>query len=204
MDREGPAAAFGAGEGTVVVADDDGVAVEEAEIAGGAGHGPMMHGGCDRERVPSVPNLQVSVHIRASPEQVWSVVEDIAGHSRWMLDAAAIRFTSARRHGVGTTFDCDTRLGPIRFVDHMEVTEWRPRRAMGVTHRGLVAGTGRFTIRRRWPGRTRFTWEERLVFPWWFGGPAGAVAAKPVLRRVWHRSLRNLKELIEDDGRAGA
>jgi hypothetical protein len=106
-----------------------------------------------------------------------------------MADAEAIRFTSARRSGVGTTFDCDTRVGPLRLVDRMEVTEWREGRAIGVRHVGLVRGSGRFTLRGR-GRRTRFTWEEELSIPWWLGGPAAAV----VLRLVWMRNLRRLRQ----------
>jgi hypothetical protein len=143
-----------------------------------------------------VPKVQVSVRIRASPAEVWEVLGDVASHVDWMEDAVAIRFTSRRRAGVGTAFDCDTRIGPFRLVDHMEITEWRPRRAMGVRHTAVVTGTGRFTLRRR-RGATLVTWEERLRFPWWFGGPLGATAARAVLRRVWRRNLRNLKAVVE-------
>lgn len=160
-----------------------------------------------------MPKLQVSVVIDAPPDVVWAAVEDIATHPRWMLDAAAVRFVGDQRRGAGTAFECDTRLGPFRLTDRMTVTEWRDRgpvRAMGVDHTGLVTGTGRFTVRparrhprlrraRRHPA-TRFTWEERLRFPWWFGGPLGALAARPVLRAVWRRSLRNLKALVEANG----
>lgn len=79
----------------------------------------------------------------------------------------------------------------------MEVTEWRERRAMGIRHTGIVRGVGRFTLKLR-PGGTLFTWEERLRFPWWLGGRLTGVVASPVLRSVWKRNLRTLKELVED------
>jgi uncharacterized protein YndB with AHSA1/START domain len=143
--------------------------------------------------------VQVSVLIDAPRSVVWEAVEDIGGHVRWMADAQEIRFTSARRTGAGTTFECDTKVGPFRLVDRMEVVEWSPGKAMGVTHTGLVTGTGRFTLRPARRGRrTRFAWQERLHFPWWLGGPVGALAAKPVLTAIWRRSLRNLKRLVED------
>jgi hypothetical protein len=157
----------------------------------------MMHGGCVRGIVSPVPKVQVSVQIEASPKVVWTAIEDIASHVDWMRDAVEIRFTSEQRSGVGTTFDCDTRLGPIRLTDRMTITEWSPGKAMGVDHVGLVTGTGRLTLRRSWRGRTRFGWEERLVFPWWLGGPVGALAAKPLLTAVWRRSLRDLKAKVE-------
>jgi uncharacterized protein YndB with AHSA1/START domain len=144
-----------------------------------------------------VARIRVSTRIEAPPSQVWRAVEDISSHVTWMSDAVAIRFTSSRRSGVGTTFDCDTRVGPFSLVDRMRVTSWRPRREMGIEHVGLVRGTGRFTLRRARRGGTRFTWSERLVFPWWLGGPLGSAVASPVLRHVWRKNLRNLKRRIE-------
>jgi hypothetical protein len=114
-----------------------------------------------------------------------------------MEDAVEIRFTSDRHAGVGTTFDCDTKVGPFRLTDQMEVTEWRAGRAIGIRHTGLVTGTGRFTLARRRHGRTRFTWDERLTFPRKLGGWPGSVAGGLVLRQLWRRNLRNLKHRIE-------
>jgi hypothetical protein len=68
---------------------------------------------------------------------------------------------------------------------------------MGIAHRGLFTGTGRFTLHEATGGRTRFCWDERISFPWWTGGALGERTAKPVLTRVWRRNLRKLKALIE-------
>lgn len=141
--------------------------------------------------------IRVSTVIDAPPQQVWAAVRDVGSHVAWMHDAVAIRFTSASRHGAGTTFDCDTKVGPFRLTDRMEVTEWDEGRAMGIRHVGLITGTGRFTLQVHRARRTRFSWEERLVFPWWMGGPLGAVLAAPVLRRIWRRNLANLKHRVE-------
>jgi carbon monoxide dehydrogenase subunit G len=139
----------------------------------------------------------VGVTIDAPPAVVWRTVESIEEHVDWMTDAVSITFTSRSTRGVGTRFDCVTRIGPLRTTDRMTVTEWEPGRSMGIDHHGAVAGRGRFTLRRRRRKRTRFTWTEELKFPWWMGGAAGALAAKPVLRAVWRRNLRALKRLVE-------
>jgi hypothetical protein len=144
-----------------------------------------------------VARIRVGTTIDARRAQVWHAVRDIASHVDWMDDAVAIRFTSRRRQGVGTTFECATRIGPFRVNDRMEVTEWRDGRAIGIRHVGVVTGTGRFTLARRRHGRTRFTWEERLEFPAWMGGRLGSIAGAVVLRRVWKRNLRNLKQRVE-------
>ena len=141
--------------------------------------------------------IRVVTTIDAPPRRVWAHVRDISSHPRWMEDAVAIRFTSPGRSGVGTAFECDTRVGPFRLTDLMVVTEWRERRTMGIRHVGLVTGTGQFTLRRRRRGRTVFSWEERLSFPWWMGGPIGARLARPVLRRIWRGNLARLKRQVE-------
>lgn len=146
--------------------------------------------------------ITVSTVIDARPEQVWAAVEDIRTHVDWMADAEAIRITSPHAEGVGARFECDTRVGPLRLTDVMEVTRWEPGRAMGVRHVGLVTGEGTFTLepggpRLRRRRATRFTWSERLVFPWWMGGPLGALVGGQVLRIMWRGNLQRLRALVE-------
>ena len=46
--------------------------------------------------------------------------------------------------------------------------------------------------------RTRFTWTEELVFPWWLGGPIGAlVGGRVVMGAIWRRNLRALAKIVE-------
>ncbi|MFM2071894.1 MAG: hypothetical protein RLZZ623_2157 [Actinomycetota bacterium] len=143
--------------------------------------------------------ITVSTEIDATTAQVWQFVEPIETHIRWMHDAVAIRFQTDQTSGVGTQFLCDTKVGPISLVDKMEITAWRPGEAMGVTHTGLVTGSGMFTLEPiDLDRRTRFTWSESLHFPWWLGGPIGAfVGGRIVLGAIWRRNLGNLKHLIE-------
>jgi uncharacterized protein YndB with AHSA1/START domain len=146
-----------------------------------------------------VARLSVAVEIAAPPALVWDAIERVEEHVDWMADAVAIRFESEQRRGVGTSFLCDTKIGPIKLADRMEITEWEPGVAMGVRHVGLVTGTGRFTLTPIELGRrTRFGWEESLRFPWWLGGRVGEiVGGRLVLRQVWEANLRRLKQLIE-------
>jgi polyketide cyclase/dehydrase/lipid transport protein len=141
--------------------------------------------------------IRVGITIDSPTDHVWRVIEPIEYHVEWMADAESIRFTTPQETGVGTKFECRTRVGPFRMTDKMVVTEWTPGSVMGIAHRGIVAGRGRFTLKRRPRGRTRFTWSEQLIFPWWMGGPVGELAASPVLRSIWRRNLRRLKQLIE-------
>jgi uncharacterized protein YndB with AHSA1/START domain len=143
----------------------------------------------------------VSTTIDRTPAEVWADVRDISSHVTWMQDAAEIRFVTEARdgvhEGVGTKFECDTKIGPLKLTDVMEITSWEDERRMGVRHVGLVEGTGEFTLSDRPGGGTEFRWEEDLVFPWFLGGPIGAFFARPVLRFVWKRNLARLKQRIE-------
>jgi uncharacterized protein YndB with AHSA1/START domain len=146
-----------------------------------------------------VTRVHVTADYDASPDRVWQALEVVDAHVDWMADAETIRFLTEQTSGVGTRFECITKVGPIRLTDVMEITEWEPGRSMGVRHTGVVTGTGRFTIDPLDDGRrTRFSWEEELTFPWWLGGRVGAAVGGPtVLRRIWQGNLRRLRPLVE-------
>jgi hypothetical protein len=130
--------------------------------------------------------IVVAIDIDATAEQIWRVLEPIERHVDWMADAESITFTTEQTRGKGTEFDCATKIGPIRLVDHMIVTDWDPPHRMGIEHHGLVRGRGCFAI-----ANGRFTWTEDLQFPWWI--------STPVLRRIWRRNLLRLKQAVEND-----
>ena len=155
-------------------------------------------------------DVTVSIDIDASPEEVWKVIEPVEDHVDWMADAVAIRFIGDQRRGVGTTFECDTKIGPIRLTDEMEITEWTPAvdagdgvvaqdGAMGVKHTGVVTGSGILHVQGRAGGKsTRFTWTEDLDFPWFLGGRLGEiVGGKVALGPIWRRNLKRLKQIVE-------
>ena len=148
-------------------------------------------------------HIHLCTTIGAPVDRVWATVEDIATHTRWMADAESIEFIGEQRRGVGTEFDCRTRVGPFTTVDRMRVTEWEPGAAMGIEHRGVVTGTGRFTLRAVGSGLTEFCWTEELVFPATMGGALGARAGRPVLERVWRANLRRLRDLAETRAATG-
>jgi len=142
--------------------------------------------------------IRVAIDIAAPVERVWQVVEPIERHVDWMADAESISFVSDQTRGVGTAFLCVTKVGRIRLNDKMRITRWEPNRAMGVEHIGLVTGSGVFTLEAVDPKSTRFVWEETLKFPWWLGGPIGAlIGGKIVLRAIWRGNLRRLAALCE-------
>lgn len=142
--------------------------------------------------------ITVSIVLDAPPSRVWEVVEPIERHVDWMADAVAIRFETDQKRGVGTKFLCDTKVGPIKLTDHMEITEWIPGEAMGVKHTGLVTGSGIFTLAPLNCGsRTQFTWSEELRFPWWLGGRLGEIVGGGlVMKAIWKRNLKRLQTLV--------
>lgn len=141
--------------------------------------------------------IEVSVEIQAPLEAVWAAAADLGSHTEWMTDAESITFITARQRGLGTRMEVATRIGPLRTKDVMEVTEWEDRRRIGVRHTGLVTGQGAFELEEIDPATTRFTWRERLTFPWYLGGPLIARVAAPVLGAVWKRNLKRLKSRLE-------
>ncbi len=135
--------------------------------------------------------IRVSVDIDADVATVWSDVERLDTHSEWMADAESIDFVDDQRRGVGVVMRVLTRIGPLRTTDIIRVTSGQPRPAIGVHHDGLVEGTGEFRLEPLGDS-CRFVWEERLSFPWYFGGSIGGLAAVPVLKIVWRGNLRRL------------
>lgn len=141
--------------------------------------------------------VAVSTTIERSRDDVWSDLRDIKSHVTWMHDAVAIRFVTDEVEGVGTRFECDTKVGPFSLTDVMEVTSWEESRRMGVRHVGLIEGIGAFTLEKLTADRTQFRWEEDLTFPWRLGGPVVAFLARPILRHIWKGNLARLKSRIE-------
>ena len=155
-------------------------------------------------------DVTVSIDLDATPGEVWHIVEPVERHVDWMADAVAIHFETEQTRGVGTKFLCDTKVGPIRLTDKMEITEWQPAidpgdgqaavdGVMGVKHTGIVTGSGVFTIEPLAGGqRTKFTWTENLDFPWYLGGRLGEIiGGRLVLGFIWKRNLRALKAVVD-------
>lgn len=142
-----------------------------------------------------VAGIEISKRISAPIEAVWAELERIEDHTQWMADAVSLEFEGSQRRGTGTRISVETRVGPLRTTDRMEFTRWEPPRAMGVRHQGLVQGIGEFTLSEE-GGVTTVTWREDLEFPWYFGGAAGAIVARPVLRHIWRGNLDRLADRL--------
>lgn len=141
--------------------------------------------------------VTVSVIVPAPIGDVWDDVAQLETHTEWMADAAALEFVGERRSGVGTKMVVETRVGPLRTNDRLEFVGWDPPRRMEVLHNGIVRGVGAFTLSEE-AGGTRFTWSEKLTFPWFLGGPVTATVAAPILRRIWRGNLERYRRRFSD------
>lgn len=143
--------------------------------------------------------LELTREVDAAPAVVWSVLTDWERQPEWMLDAQQVVVLTPERTGVGVTIRCPTNLLGVIVQDVMRVTAWEPRRRLAVVHLGrIITGTAAFELEELTAGRTRVTWWEHVDPPLGGLGEWGAsTVARPVLRRIFARSLARLAALAE-------
>jgi uncharacterized protein YndB with AHSA1/START domain len=144
--------------------------------------------------------LDVSVFIRATPERVWEVIADLPAQASWMVDVRKLEATSEQKTGAGTVLQVTSDLFGLPVVhDTMRITTWEPPVRYDVEHGGQFTGTGAFILEPA-PGGTVFRWLEDFKPPL---GPLGELGFKlivgPHMRRVFGRSLANLRRIAEGD-----
>ena len=142
-------------------------------------------------------DLQILIH--ATPEQVWPVIADFEAQKAWMVDLRSLEVTSAVKQGVGARMKVTSELFGLPLVkDDMFVDYWQEPRIYSVIHTGQFSGTGYFELTPV-AGGTRLTWVEDFKPPLGGLGELGFdLIVGPHLRRVFMRSLANVKRLAED------
>lgn len=144
--------------------------------------------------------IKVARRISQPPDRIWAALADLESHSHWMKDAEQVVITSDQSWGVGTTMEVETRVGPFRTNDMMEVVAWEAPTYIEVVHRGLIEGRGRLGVEGQDDDRCGMvTWSETLSFPWWLGGSVASWIASPVLRAIWRGNLKRLETLVSSD-----
>ena len=143
-------------------------------------------------------DLELRLFIRATPENVWSILSDLESQVRWMIDLHSLQITSEQQSGAGTVVKATTKLFGLPIVkDVMEITVWDQPRELAVVHSGQFTGTAYFRLEAV-PGGCVFTWYEQFEPPL---GPLGELGFKwvvgPHLRRVFSRSMENVRQLAE-------
>lgn len=106
--------------------------------------------------------VTAGVVVDADQRQIWDLVVDWSRQQEWILATK-----TEGGHGLGARVTGSTGIGPIRFADPMEVTEWDPPRRCTVTHLGkVVRGHGVFEVLgRAEKGGSEFRWTEVVELP---------------------------------------
>jgi len=142
-------------------------------------------------------HVSVAVESAAEPERVFAVLTDWDRHREWMFLTHA-RVVHGDGRSAGSALAAFTGLGPVGFLDTMEITRWEPPQAVEVRHTGrVVRGTGAFQVRPRPHGGSVIRWEEHLDLPL---GPLGRLAwpaVGPISAGFLRLSLRRLARLSE-------
>jgi hypothetical protein len=142
--------------------------------------------------------LDLRLFIRATPERVWQVISDLEGQKQWMVDLRSLEITSEQKSGAGAEMDVTSDLFGLPLVkDRMVITAWDPPHRFDVAHVGSFSGIGSFILEAV-PGGTVFTWIEEFAPPLGPLGEAGfSLSVGPHLRRVFRRSMDNVRRLAE-------
>lgn len=142
-------------------------------------------------------SLALRVDVDASPEEVFAGATDWAGQGEWML-GTKVWPTRYRGQGVGGSIAAWTGVGPLGFLDTMDITRWDPPRACHVLHTGtLVRGTGAFEVEPRGEGKATFVWSEELELPFGALGRVGWTLGKPVFAAGVTASLKRFARWVE-------
>jgi uncharacterized membrane protein len=148
--------------------------------------------------------LEVVVDVAAPQQVVWQVLTDWERQPEWMLDAKEVHVLTPERTGEGVTLRCPTNLLGLTVQDVMRVTGWREPSYLEVTHLGkIITGSGAFELESLDAGATRITWWEEIDPPLGAFGEWGASTfVLPIIRRIFTRSLGNLRALAEQEAAA--
>jgi hypothetical protein len=142
--------------------------------------------------------LKLRTFIRATPERVWQVISDLSGQARWMVDVRDLKITSKTTSGAGAVIELTSELFGLPVIrDVLEIVTWDAPRELAVVHRGQFTGTAAFRLEPL-AGGTLFMWVEEFQSPL---GPLGelgfTLVVGPHLRRVFGRSMDNVRRLAE-------
>lgn len=141
--------------------------------------------------------VTAGVVVRADQRQVWDLVVDWSRQREWIL---ATRTEGG--HGLGAKVTGWTGVGPLRFADPMEITDWDPPRRCTVAHLGkVVRGHGVFEVLPRPDkGGSEFRWTEVIDLP---VPLAAAALIAPITRMGLRWSLGRFARLVGPRPSAG-
>ena len=139
--------------------------------------------------------LEMAATLPAPPEVVWRLVTDWERQGDWMLEASDFVVTSPHREGLGVEAEATIRIGGIKTRDKIVVVGWEPNHRLAIRHLGWVSGHGEIFLTPSGPGRSHVFWREELQPPLGALGAVGLTLFKPIMRRIFEKDVRVLKEL---------
>lgn len=140
-------------------------------------------------------HIQLEVLVQAPVELVWNQITDWPGQSEWML-GTRVSGTGAE---VGGKISAFTGIGPIGFLDTMEITRWEPPFRCDVLHTGkVVKGTGSFQVEKIDNELSRFIWIEDLEIPLGIIGLMGFKLLRPFFVLGVQKSLDKFAKSVAD------
>ncbi|MGH2681611.1 MAG: SRPBCC family protein [Actinomycetota bacterium] len=142
--------------------------------------------------------MSMSIRIPRRAEVVWPYLVDWERLDRWMLEARDFKVIGAQREGVGVEAETTVRIAGINTRDRVRVTRWEPPWLLELDHLGWVDGTGYMELTPQ-DGGTMLFWRENLFPPWGWLGAIGMRMMTPLMRRVFERDLRVLRDLIQEE-----
>jgi uncharacterized protein YndB with AHSA1/START domain len=126
--------------------------------------------------------------VAAPPAAVFAAATDWPRQGTW-IPLTRVRVTRGDGRSPGSVVEAFTGIGPVGFLDVLEIVRFDAPHAVEVLHVGRwVRGPGAFTFEAV-GGGTRFGLREWLHLP---GGPAGRFAwalARPLVEAAARRSL---------------
>jgi uncharacterized protein YndB with AHSA1/START domain len=135
--------------------------------------------------------------IAAAPAAVFDVATDWVGQGRW-IPLTRLRVVHGDGRSEGSVIEAFTGIGPVGFLDVLEITRFAPPDSVEVLHTGRwVRGPGEFRFASTPDGGTRFGLREWLHLP---GGRTGRLAwavARPLFTFGARRSLAAFARLVE-------
>ena len=144
----------------------------------------------------SIGHLSVTVLVRAPAQVVWDATTDWERQTGWMA-GTRVRATANGGRGVGGGIEAWTGIGPIGFLDTMEITAWEPPHRCLVRHTGrLLKGTGAFEVAEAADGGSTLTWIEDLELPLGPLGRLGWLLVRPAAQFGIRHSLGRLAAAV--------
>lgn len=142
--------------------------------------------------------ITVGIDIDRPPGAIWPHLVDWENLHTWMREARDFRVVGDRREGIGVEAEARVRIAGVTSRDRIRVTRWEPPAILELAHLGWVKGTGYMELSPVERG-THVFWREELVPPWGMLGAIGLRLLAPLMRRIFARDLRLLREIVEKD-----